>query len=487
MIKDPSKFPPQYHVKKPFRHQEDVWVKSRDLKQYGILWEMGCGKTKTLLDTACYLFLKQEIDGLLVVCDNGAYRNWVDYEIPMHWMPEITCRVAFWCSQIKRDDLRKAEQLLVARDDVMDILVMNVEGFSYSKAPVFAEAFIQSHYAMICVDESTSIKNGKSDRAQELKRLGRMCEYRRIMSGTPLTNGPLDAFAQFDFLGDSLLGFDSFVAFRANFANTILIDMGRGRRYHQVVSYRNIDDLSRRVAEHSSRVLKSECLDLPEKIYETVHVEHTPEQSKIYTSLRETALAELSSGMITVTSALTALSALHRVNCGHVKNDDGTLLDIPSNRINELLRIIETIGDKKIIIWAHFQRDIELIREKLIELFGVKSVVDYYGGTSAANRPISIHRFRTDPTCRYFLGNPATAGKGITLVESHDVVYYSQDYNLGFRLQSEDRNHRPGQTHAVTYTDMVVPGTVDVKIVRALRNKKDLASQILDSFRDLLA
>lgn len=469
------------HKVRPFEHQDKSFNQTRELEFFAYLWEMGCGKTKPVLDTAAWLFLKGEIDGLLVICDNGAYRNWIDYEVPIHMMEEIEWRIAAWTSSMRRQEEYEANQLLRAEDDVLDILVMNVEAFSGKRAPVFAEAFLRAHYSMMVVDESTSIKNPRSKRTETLLALKDHAAYRRIMTGTPITNSPIDLWSQFEFLKPGILGFESFVAFRSMYCRTILVDLGRGKKYAQIVGYQNLEMLTKSLTPHSSRLLKADCLTLPEKLYEEYSVEHTPEQAQAYADMREKAIIELESGQITAMSALVNLEKLHQINCGHVKNDDGVTVDLPNNRVLELIKILEVIG-RKTIIWAHFIRDIELICQALPQ----GSWVNYYGATSKELRPEAITRFRTDPTCQFFVSNQATGGKGITLVESAHVIYYSQSYNLMHRLQSEDRCHRPGQRSAVTYIDMVVPGTVDVKIVKALKSKKDLAAQILDCYRGLL-
>jgi SNF2 family DNA or RNA helicase len=466
----------------PYGHQAKILGETWNRKQFALFWEMGAGKSKPIIDTAAMLFLAGEIDGLWIVCDNGAYRNWTDYEIPRHMPPHVPTRTAYWASTMKSAEKRKVEQLLVAVDDVLDILVMPVEAFSATRAPIFAEAFLRSHYPMGVIDESSSIKNLKANRTGKILSLRNFCEYRRIMSGTPITNSPIDLFSQFEFLESGLLGFTSYVAFRNHYCKLMLMDAGRGK-FLQIVGYKNLEELTQNIQPHSSRVLKVDCLDLPDKIYERCFVEHTAEQRLAYETLRSTAVMEMESGQVTVTSALTMLGKLHQINCGHVKDDDGMTRDIPNNRVSELLRLIELV-DGKVIVWAYFVRDIELIRLALTA--GNIRHVHYYGATSPDDRVKAINDFRNDPGIKVFLSNQQTGGKGISLTEASDVVYYSQSFSLTSRLQSEDRCHRPGQHRNVTYTDLVTANTVDIKICDALRDKKDLASSVLDVYRECL-
>lgn len=492
MITEPFKFGEFKHKVTPMAHQEKTFLETRELKRYGLFWEMGCAKTKPTIDTAAWLFLKGEIDGLLVISDKGAYRNWTDTEIPIHMPDNIPYRQAVWKSTwTSKKAEAQTNQLLVARDNVLDIVVMNVEAFAREKAQAFAAAFLENHYGMIVVDESDSIKTITSKRTQAIIQLRDLAEYRRILTGTPITNSPLDIYAQAEFLEQGLLG-ESFVLFTAQYAIRILDMSIRGAKPHyKIIGYQNINQLNERVKAWSSRLLKTQCLDLPPKIYDVRYVEHTPEQKKMYKELKETALTEWAGGMLTVTSALTCLMKLHQINCGHVKlnplseDEDAPCVEIPSNRINELLYVLKQTSGK-VIIWATFQKDFELIGKALSEEYGAGSWVDYYGLTPENQRVVNIGKFRTTPEVRFFVSNPATGGRGITLVEADYAVYYSYNWRLAFRLQSEDRNHRKGQTKPCTYIDLCTHNTIDVRIRHSWKVKKDLASCVLDNFVELL-
>ena len=223
-----------------------------------------------------------------------------------------------------------------------------------------------------------------------------------------------------------------------------------------------------------------ECLDLPDKVYQRREVELTSEQKKVYKQLTDYAIAELNSHeIVSVTSVLTQILRLHQVVCGFVKHDQGEEVEIASNRLDELINILEEVQGKT-IIWANYQFDIKRIRKKLHDIAGVDSVATYYGETPDEDRQEIIRRFQ-DPNSelKYLISNTQTGGYGITLTEASNVIYYSNNYDLEKRLQSEDRAHRIGQTNKVTYIDLVAKGTVDEKIVKALRNKLDLAQEVL--------
>lgn len=484
MITDIDKFPPFKYRTTPYKHQDDAFILSRDREYYGFFWEMGLGKSKPVIDTAVHLFLRGEIDGVLIASDKGAYLSWYYDEIQKHIMDGIPFRKAFWSSYQRAEEKKQMEQVMAAQDNVLDFLCINIEALSSPRAFNEAKRFLENHYAMMVIDESTSIKNHKAQRSKAAYKLGPLTAYRRIMTGTPITQSPLDLYGQCEFLKPGSLGFKSFVPFRSFFSRMMTVQMGN-RCFPKIIGYQNLDILSKTIQKFSDRKLKTECLDLPDKVYETVYIEHTPEQSRAYTELCDMAMLQFEQGLLTSTSALTTINKLMQINSGHVKLDDGVVVDFPNNRIPTLLGLLEDIPGK-VIIWCNFQRDVELIIAALSENKDGYPV-HYYGKTSGDERQAAINSFRNDPRCKWFVGTAATGGKGITLVEANTTIYYSNGYNLEDRLQSEDRNHRIGQKKTVTYLDFVTPKTVDARILKALKAKKDLASQVLDVFPQLLA
>ncbi len=205
----------------------------------------------------------------------------------------------------------------------------------------------------------------------------------------------------------------------------------------------------------------------------------TPEQTKAYNEMKALALAQIDGGIVSTVNALTQIMRLHQIVCGHVKLDDGTVVELPNKRMDELLAIVEET-DGKIIIWANYRHDIEAIKLALAKEYGMNSVATYYGDTESEERQRIVNDFqKPDSELRFFVGNPSTGGYGLTLTAASTMVYYSNSFDLEKRLQSEDRAHRIGQTKNVTYIDLIAVGTVDEKIVKALRAKIDIATQVL--------
>jgi SNF2 family DNA or RNA helicase len=251
-----------------------------------------------------------------------------------------------------------------------------------------------------------------------------------------------------------------------------------GRSVQIVAGYKNLAELSDKLKNFSYRVLKDDCLDLPKKTFMKRIVTLTPDQFKLYQQMKKQALAILNGKMITTANALTQLMRLQQITCGYFKADDGTTQEIKNNRIGELIDVTNEI-EGKVVIWAHWQSDVNHIIKALVKEHGPNCCVDYFGLTPQEERQDNIKKFQDDPKVRFFVGTPATGGYGITLTAASNMIYYSNGYDLEKRQQSEARIDRIGQTKPMTYIDIMCEDTVDERIVKALRKKVNIASQVM--------
>ena len=462
---------------KPYAHQIIALEKSWDKTEYGYFMEMGTGKSKVLVDNMAMLYDKGKINGALIIAPKGVYNTWFSQEIPQHLPSHIQPKMVLWTALTSKTK-DKEYRLLFETGHDLHILIMNVEAFSTPKGMLFAGKFLRSHRTLMAVDESTTIKNPAAKRTKAIVALGKEVLYKRILTGSPVTKSPLDLFSQCNFLSDDLLESASYYSFKNRYAVMKTHNFG-GRRVQLVHSYQRLDELADILKEFSYRVLKEECLDLPEKVYVKREIELSDEQSKAYATMKSAALAHLKGKLATAPHVLTQMMRLHQITCGHLKNDDGTITKLKNKRIDELMNLLEEV-EGKVIIWGSYIYDIENLVEAVTKKYGVESVVQYYGATSSEDRAKAIKEFQDpDSKVRFFIGNPQTAGYGITLTEASTVVYFSNGYDLEKRLQSEDRAHRIGQKKSVTYVDFIAPKTVDEKIVKALRNKINIASQVM--------
>jgi SNF2 family DNA or RNA helicase len=462
---------------KPYDHQVTALEKSWDKKEYAYFMEMGTGKSKVLVDNIAMLYDKGRINGALIIAPKGVYRNWYSQEIPNHLPSHIEHKTVLWTATTSKAKDKEYQQLFKIDLD-LHILIMNVEAFSTKKGLEFATSFLNCHNSLMAVDESTTIKTPSAKRTKAILNLGKIALYRRILTGSPVTKSPLDLYTQCGFLDGYLLGFDSYYAFRNRYAVMVERNFG-GRRVQIPKGYKRLGELSDKLKPFSYRVLKEDCLDLPDKIYIKREVDLTDEQRNTYVTMKSAALAQLKGKMATAPHVLTQLMRLHQITCGHLKNDDDTITEIKNNRISSLIELLEEV-EGKVIIWANYVYDINRIVKAISLKYGDDTIVQYYGAIPAEQRQKNIEKFQDpDSPVRFFVGNPQTGGYGITLTAANNIIYYSNGYDLEKRLQSEDRAHRIGQKKAVTYIDLIAPKTIDEKIVKALRKKINIATEIM--------
>jgi len=481
----------KFHTK-PYEHQKKSFDASWCLNHFALFMEMGTGKSKVAIDTIAALFEGKKIDTALILAPKGVYDNWVKAEIPIHLPPRINLSVLRWQPGLTKkfaNDLKDFALPKLRKDNTLHIFVMNIEALSTDKGFDTAKDFISLNPNIITiVDESTTIKNRQAKRTKNVIHLGRLSKYTRILTGSPITKSPMDLYSQCEFLKKDCLGLTSFFAYQNRYAIVVQKTLGR-HSFREITGYRRLDELNESLDTFSYRVLKEDCLDLPKKIYIRREVALSPEQIKAYAQMKKLALAKLESGELATTqSVLTQIMRLQQICCGFLRTDDEELVPLKNNRLNELLDIADEVQGKA-IIWATWSHDIEMIAEALRRRFGSEAAATYYGATPQNDRQEIVERFQDkDSSLRFFIGQPKTGGYGITLTAANTMIYYSNSYDLEIRLQSEDRAHRIGQEQNVTYIDLMAVGpefrgqkqkTIDEKIVKALRDKINIAGQVL--------
>ena len=465
---------------KPYAHQLTALEKSWEKQVYAYFMEMGTGKSKVLIDNISMLYDKGKINGALIIAPKGVYQNWYNSEIPTHLVDHIDKKMVLWQAMINKTQAKKLNTLFKTGEE-LHILIMNVEAFSTKKGVDFAHKFLNCHNALIAVDESTTIKNPGAKRTKNILGLSKYSKYRRILTGSPVTKSPLDLYTQCYFLSPWLLDHSSFYTFKNRYAVMRTANFG-GRSVQIVVGYRNLGELSEKLKPFSYRVLKDDCLDLPKKTFMKRIVQLSDEQKKVYSQMKQTALAFLNGKAATTATVMTQLMRLHQITCGHFTADDGTTQILKNNRIDELIDLLHEVHGK-VVIWAHYRHDIETIVEHIKKEFNTgvdNSVMTYYGDTSVEDRQKAIKEIQDpDSPVRFLVGTPQTGGYGITLTAASTMIYYSNGYDLEKRQQSEARIDRIGQTKPMTYVDIIAEDTVDERIVKALRKKINIASQVM--------
>ena len=468
---------------KPYDHQYKTLERSYDKDNYALFLEMGLGKSKILIDNIALLYKQKKISGVVIVAPKGVLDNWNINELDRHLPDEVERNVLVWQPNHTQRWTRDFRDM-VEQDSTgtLNIFLINVEAFATVKGCKFVEEFLSTHDCLLAIDESTTIKNPKAKRTKNLTKLAPLANYRRILTGFPITKAPLDLYSQCYFLHPKLLGYSSYYAFRARYAIMKRQQMG-ARGFDQIVGFQRLDELQEAIKNFSIRYTKDECLDLPEKVYTKRYVELTKQQKVAYEQMKREAVMVLENETFSTMNVLTQLMRLQQVVAGSLKNEEGETIYLENNRLQAVSDILEET-DGKVVLFAVFRTDIERLAEMLREKYGKNSVATYYGETPQNERQNIITRFQ-DPNSelKYFISNPQTGGRGITLTEANVIIYYSNSYDLELRIQSEDRIHRIGQSKSCTYIDLVAKDTVDERILKALLTKVKISNEVLGEVR----
>lgn len=521
----------QYKFKlKPLPFQLVGFNKTCRLHYAANLMDLGLGKTKLTLDTAGFMWLNGWIDALLVFGNCGSFSNWVG-ACEEHLPDNVKHVCGLWSSKKTKKQKEELRTLLYRSYEqrTLVVFVVNIEAMSHKSGIELVDTFL-NHFpkrVMGVVDESTTIGNPSSARTKAMFKVRDKCVVRRILTGSAIDNSPFNAFSQYEFLKKACLGFSSFVSFKNYYSKgtgKVIIDrtaigllVAKGiqvpsllggmqdiafvkkqigeeawdylrkehkqlRCFNTEIEYQNLDDLRERMAKVSFIVKKEGNVDLPPQLPDVIrHVEMTPEQEKIYHDLKENCIAQLSeSDVVSVKVAITKLLRLHQIVCGHTKSDDGQIIRIPNNRITSLLDSLEETSGR-VIVWNTFVDNIVEIRDAISDRYGPESVMTYYGATSEEDREkvkIYFKRGGEKEGLRFLVANAATGGYGNNFTAATYNFYFSYDFDNNIHHQTRDRTYRIGQTESPSYIYLACPGTVDMKILNALRNKTDIATYI---------
>lgn len=476
----------------PFEHQHKTWLASRDLKTFAVLWEQGTGKTKLALDTLGHLYLSGEVNGAVIVAPNGVHRNWITDEIPRHL--NVPCEALAFKSEAKATKYHAAavDNLVNAPKSDLALMAISYDAWQTKIGKKAVWDMMRKRICFLVLDESHRIKTPAALRTRSILAGGLHAPYRRILTGTPVTQGPFDIYSQLKFLDADIwrreLDVDTFSAFKAFFGvyekgwnpNIRNKDGSSGAEFDLLVGYQNLDVLTEILSRYSSRVTKDDVLDLPEKLYTKRYFEMFPAQERIYREIEKEYISWLDSGeLITAELAIVRATRLLQVLCGYIPVDGDKepteLIDRENNPRLKLLR--ETMEDVngKTIIWARWTRDIEMIIDTLRSMG--RNPVRYDGQLNSDQREASKRAFK-EGDATDFVAN-SMMSEGLTLNEAKTTIYYNNSYRLLDRKQTEDRNHRIGQSDHVTYIDLICEGTKDEHVIDALVTKSEIAAIIL--------
>lgn len=501
-------------------HQIDALAYLDTRRWGGLFMEQGTGKTWVLLADAERCFEAGKIDAVVVVAPNGVHTNWSKREIPKH----MTGPAKVWAYRAGRSMLGY-KTLMADGTKSLKIFCINIEALCHKEGFDMTVKFMKGRKVMLIIDESHRIKSPTTTTTKRVQKLGEMATCRRIATGTPLTNAPPDLYSQFEFLKPGFWGKD-YRSFMARYAKLMPDSSGIMRHIAKRLAdknpyirklqekdrkamkdgtydpenpawkgpqmvvkdsegrkqWRNLDELRAITHPVTFRVLKKECLDLPEKIYRTIDFELTPTQRAAYEQIKREHFLEIGGDLLEA-SSLTSRIKMQQITSGFVLFPDGRAEYVADGnpRLEALKNLIED-QTGQFIIWAHFKEEIRAISAMLDEMEITNC--QYHGDISKTNREVAVDGFQAGKY-RVFIGQAASGGVGLTLTAAERAIYYSQSYNWGARAQSEDRNHRIGTEKSVLYINLVAEDTLDEDIAAALEYKRETAEIVLDAPKPL--
>jgi len=486
----------------PFVHQREALEISSEREYYGLLMEQGTGKSKPIIDNAAMLYYAGKIDCLIVVAPNGVHRKWIREDLPLSLPDDITFKYATWQSASTK--AVKQVETLFEPGPYLRIIAINVEAFSgdaskkskrVPKGVAILRRLLSTFDCFLAIDESSYIKSHDSSRTKNIIALGDDAKYRRIASGTASPESPMNLFSQFQFLDDSILG-KSFFSFKNQYAVVLppssplvqsIVKKHSLRFAPQLIAedpitgqpqYRNLDLLKNLIAPHSYRKLKSECFDLPEKLYKTRYFEMEKEQAKMYHALKTRQKAEFLGNTTTVIQKITLLMRLSQLVRGYMLDHEERLIRLFEPHKNPaIIEMLEAFQDRteRTVIWCRFKHEVI----DVLTVLGDRAV-PYYGETPNDERERNLKRFK-DGDVQFFVGTVDAGGIGINMAECNNVFFFSNQFSSGKRLQAEDRCHRFGSEGShVLYEDLVCPDSIDEYILAALQRKKEMSEYLMD-------
>ncbi len=462
---------------------------------FALLMAMRVGKTPTALADFGQLELAGKVQDFLLIAPGGVYRTWQG-AIEDHLSDDLQSRILVhvWSSGMGVIERRRLQLFMNgASENGTDrrALLMNIEALSRpGDARKIAEKFVSQRSCYCVIDESTRIKN-KAKRTDFINNhIAPHAMYRRILSGLPTPRSPLDLFYQFYFLDWKILGHRSWYTFRASIAHlrieylggrsVIVVDKDKGDNGFRAEA---IQELQRRIAPYSYRV---EFRPKVPSTYTIREVEMTKEQSKAYYELKKFATTQLENeSHITATVVIAQMMRMHQILCGHVGDEMGRTHLITENKTKELMEILDDTNDKA-VIWFSYLSDLHRVKAEIEKEYGLGSTAEF-SGQNLKSREVDEQRFKNAPGCRFMLGTPDAGGMGRNWSNAKLCIYYSSRDNLEHREQSEQRLHSRDKEEGVDYVDIIHRGTIEEKILHALRNKINMSGAINgDNYKEWL-
>lgn len=454
---------------KLLQHQVNAVAKLKPLKVGALFMEMGTGKTRTAIELAKLRLNK--IDRVIWFCPVSV-KETIKNEILKH-------------TTLNKNDIFVFDHKTDSTTDGLKdypFVVVGIESFSSSARVIFATQQIVDERTMVVLDESTYIKNSRAKRSRRITLLSSVARYRMILTGTAMSQGVVDLYSQMNFLSPKILDYVSFAAF----AEAHLIyrqekdQFGNWKYTKHIIGEQNTEILAKKIALYSYQVKKSECVDLPEKIYTSFSFDLTEQQMEAASEAKNIFIERMMEKRFDVNSNSIAIfklfSDLQSISCGFWGK-----LTFKHNRINTMMEAIDRIEDEeKVVIWAKYHHCIKEITTALAKEYGERSVYQYHGRIREKQRTNNLIDWQKNG--RFLVATQSAGGHGLNeLVGSSHVIFYANSFKYSERLQAEDRTHRIGQTSSCWYADITATSGVDLKIKENLEAKGDTLKIFIDN------
>lgn len=476
----PSSFPGGYPFKtRPYKHQMDALHKMYNQDSFALFMEMRTGKSKTFIDYATCHSLNGNVDSVVIVCPYSIRKSW-ELELSIH------CPIPHTVHLLDTSKPKKFDEWVV--DGGFRWLIVGVESLAAGSAKDYVERFLlTTTKAVMGVDESSKIKNHSANRSKECVRLGKMAERRIIMTGTPIANGPMDLYMQFEFINSNIIGVGDFYSFRNRYAI-----MG-GYEEKQIIGYQNLPELMEVISPFICQVARKDVFtDLPPKITAVRRVKMTKEQSDLYKSMSKQKFVNIDEGVLTAQTTLEKMLRLQEITGGVVAYENPTgkpkflhrRINGTPAKVVEMMSVLEEI-DGSVIVWCAYVEEIKMVVEALSKQYGREQVVQIHGEIKEDERHHNVYQMFQTKKARFIVGNAATGGMGLKMSAAETVIYYSNTFNYTDRIQSEDRTQSSDQIKNVLYIDLMCENTVDELILEALESKQDVSNYVRKSINDV--
>lgn len=488
-------FPSWYKYKtSPRKHQVAALNKIYGLPAHALFQDRGTGKTKIEIDVGCAMRMENKIDAMLVAVKLSGRRTWAEQF-------ELHAPIPYSLMLANTDEGKAFSRWLVQPHD-FKVMCIGIESLSQGRMIEFAEQFLRVHInPYMVIDESHLISNHRAIRSVACLRLGKLAKYRAVMTGTPISTGPMNLFMQFEFLDPDIIGIGDYYSFRNRYAvmGGYQVTDRRGNKHAvEIVGYQHIDELTKTVAPVTVEVRKSDVLDLPPKVYKKSYVQLAKKQRELYDKVRREGTYAIKGREHTVSNVLELALRLHQIAGGFITTysvtTDATGREKRVSHINavtpwrdnpKIIELLDICGDdKQFMIWCAYLPEIRAVVEALRATYPKEEIVEIHGAIPEADRHHNRVRYQKG-LVKYAVGNTATGGTSDTWTACETMIYYNNTERMIDREQSEDRAHRDGLKHSVLYIDVIAEKTVDETIIKSLAMKVDLSEYIRMHIRDV--